>query len=94
MQTPARFDADDAIIVLSDLQPQIVARGSRTNPENDLRKAVSILVEAADVLGVPMFSSVVLWGAGGVAETIDELKGLPSMARSTVGVFEDEDSDA
>jgi len=92
MPAPARFDADDAMIVLSDLQPQIVARGTRTNPENDLRKAVSILVGAAGVLGLPIFSSVVPWGAGSVAETIDELKGLPPIARSTVGVFEDEDS--
>ena len=92
MQAPARFDADDAMIVLSDLQPQIVARGTRTSSEHGLLKAVSILVEAAGVLGLPVFSSVVPWGAGGAAETIDELKDLPSMARPTVGVFEDGDS--
>lgn len=92
MQAPARLNADDTIIVLSDLQPQIVARGTRTSSEDDLRKAVSILVEAAGALGLPVFSSVVPWAAGGAPETIDELSGVPSLARSTVGVFDDENS--
>lgn len=92
MQAPARFDAADAMVVLSDLQPQIVARGTRTTSEYGLLRAVSILVEAAGVLAMPVFSSVVPWGAGGASETIGELKGVPSLARSTVGVFECENS--
>lgn len=87
------MDTTDAMIVLSDMQPAIVGRGCRTMSESALRKAVSILRAAANVLEVPLFNSVIPLGPDGVGtETIDELAGEPSMARSTVGIFEDDGS--
>lgn len=91
MQTPLRLATTNAMVVLSDMQPPIVARGSRTTPERDLRKAVSILSESAGILGIPLFGSVIPLGAGeSGTEAIDELAGQRCMVRQTVGVFDDD----
>lgn len=79
------------MIVLADLQPQIVAR-SRTNPEASLRRASGVLVEGANLLGIPVLRSIIRLGPGTVPETIEELRGEPPLIRSTVGVLDDEGS--
>lgn len=66
--------------------------GNRTNPEATLRQAVSILVEATQVLGIPILRSVISLQRGVVPETIKELRGEPPIVRSMVGVFDHEGS--
>lgn len=83
--------ANDVVIALVDLQPQIVAH-SRTNPEPSLRRAAGILVEGASVFGVPLLRSIIRLEPGVVPETIEELRGEESITRSTVGVLDHEES--
>ena len=77
----------DAVVVLVELQPEIMV-GSRTNPETELRQAVSMLVEGTGALGIPIVRSVISLAPGVAPATIEELRGEPPVVRSTVGVFD------
>lgn len=83
--------ASDLIIVLTDLQPEIVRR-SRTNSETSLRRASGILRDAAGALGIPVLQSVIRLGPGTTSEVISELDGGEPLIRSTVGVFDHDES--
>lgn len=85
------LDPDDLVIMLADLQPQIVRR-SRTSPEANLRRAASVLLEAAGVFGIPVWRSVIRLGPGALPEVIEELQDAPAVIRTTVGVFDHEES--
>lgn len=88
---PRSLVAEDLVIVLADLQPQIVER-SRSNPQPSLRRASGILVEGASAFGIPILRSVIRLGPGTVPEAIEELAGEPPVIRSTVGVLDHEES--
>lgn len=83
--------AEDVVIVLLDLQPQIVAR-SRTNPEPRLRLASAVLAQAADALSIPILRSLIRLDPEVVPTTIEELQSHPALIRSTVGVLDDGES--
>lgn len=88
---PRPLVADDLVIVLTDLQPQIVER-SRSNPEPKLRRAAGILVEGAIAFKIPVLRSVIRLGPGTEPEAIEELAGEAPVIRSTVGVLDHEES--
>lgn len=90
-ETKGRWAADEAVVVLVELQPEIMV-GSRTNPETELRRAVGMLVEGTAALGIPIIRSVIAVAPGVAPTTIEELRGEPPLVRSTVGVFDDAES--
>ena len=80
---------DDVIILLLELQPQIVP-SSRTQPEAQLRRAVSVLTGCARELGIPVLASVVPLAPGMTPELIEELAGCTALPRTTVSALDDE----
>ncbi len=86
-----RLVADETVIVLADLQPEIVQR-SRTNPERTLRRAAGALVEGAAIFGIPLVRSIIRLDPTTVPVTIEELVGEHPIIRSTVGLFDHEES--
>ncbi|MBO9675299.1 MAG: isochorismatase family protein [Sphingobacteriaceae bacterium] len=84
-----KIDLNNVIIVLADLQPEIILAANRTISEESLRKAVSVLIEGADILNIPVFLSGVPLKAGVSPNPIEELSKHTMVVRSTAGIFED-----
>ncbi|MGE8379715.1 MAG: isochorismatase family protein [Sphingobacterium sp.] len=89
MKTLERLNVNDITIVLADLQPEIIASANRTLAEKDLRKAVSILVEGAEILDIPVFISVVSLHPDLYPNVIDEISAYVPTIRSTSNVLDD-----
>lgn len=87
-----KLNTNDVIIVLADLQPEILVAANKTNPENNLRRAASILNEGAKVLNIPIFLSAVSLQPDTDPNLIEELNIHPFVVRSTAGVFDHEES--
>lgn len=83
--------ADDVIVVLTDLQPAIVAH-SRADPEARLRRARGVLVDGASALRIPVLRSVIRLTPSTAPEVINELHGEPPVVRTIVGVLDHEES--
>ncbi len=86
-----RVLAEDLVIVLADLQPQIV-HSSRTNSEAILRRASGALTEGARLFGIPLVRSIIRLDRTEKPKVIDELAGEQGLIRTTVGVFDHAES--
>ncbi|AXI03946.1 isochorismatase family protein [Aquirhabdus parva] len=89
MSTLDKLNPDNVLIVLADLQPPILAAANKTNPEANLKRAVSVLTEGAKVLDIPIFTSAVPLQPDTAPALIDELSSQTIVVRTTPGVFDD-----
>lgn len=92
MNTLQKLNASEVIVVLVDLQPEILKVANKTIVEATLLQAVSIFIEGANILDIPVFISGVKMQPDKDLKTIDELVEYPVMIRSTAGVFDDDTS--
>lgn len=81
--------ANDTLIMLVDLQPEIVAAANKTTAQTSIRQATSVLLEGAKILEIPVFLSAVPLQPDVQPTLISELENYPVIIRSTAGVFDD-----
>ena len=79
----------DALVLLLEMQPQIVA-ASRTQPPDQLQRAAAALTGCARELGIPVLASGVPLAPGMAPELIEELAGCTMLPRTSISALDDE----
>jgi hypothetical protein len=84
-----KYENKQVILMFAELQPSIVA-SSRTVSDSLLIKAVSIAVDVAKQLDIPVISSGIQMAPDAPAEMIAPLIPYPAFIRATTSMFDDQ----